>query len=115
MVDTYEVSASGTKTKVGPSATVAVSPAHASATYEAKGLKPNTKYSFYVYGRNPKLGASGNGAGLASAPFTSAPAPAPPAPKCKQPQAVSNIRRVSAVNNGAKATVTIAWNKPQVR
>lgn len=50
----------------------------------------------------------GNGAGLKSAAFKAA------GETCRQPGQVYNIRREAAVNNGAKSTMTIAWNAPQV-
>ncbi|KAF8062734.1 hypothetical protein HT031_004064 [Scenedesmus sp. PABB004] len=106
-----EVYNTGASTNRIVSATVSVSPAHTEGTYTAKGLIPGKQYVFYVYGRNAALGAGGNGAGLRSQPFTAAPAPA--APSCRQPGPVFNIRRGSALAQGATATMTIEWNAPQ--
>lgn len=50
----------------------APSPAHllpAGGQYAFKTATPGAKYEIWVYGRNPALGASGNGAGMRSAPM----------------------------------------------
>lgn len=84
------------------SASVPVSPVHTSASYTAKGLSPGQPYQFRVTAK----GNAGTGpTDISSTPFTTA-----AAFNCRQPQAVTNIRRAGATPAGAKVSMTIAWD-----